>query len=344
MRKEVVLAIIIGLILGGIILFGIKIANQSAKEAAAPTTPSGQIASPTPIPAAVKSNLSLTEPINHAVVNTSSVKISGKTLPASAIAIESEADDALLTADGDGNFTTDFKLSGGENLITVTVLLPDQKIETVDVSVVYSTAKLSYLTTADPTDVPIATDSQTIVEKTYEDVLQKAKDNIKQTEAVLDAKADRNRLVGYAGAITDIKQGVFSLDSRGNTLQVSYDTKTTIIKEGSPLKPELLAVGDMTLVIGNPTGTTDIIAAKRIVIYQEIAPKYIKKTIFSPIVKIDTKKKILTLRVDDKNQEVSLGKLIKFDLTTLTLDQKVFGIIMTGVNSSITTLIQGKIF
>ena len=60
-----------------------------------------------------QSNLSLTEPINHAVVNTSSVKISGKTLPASAIAI-GEADDALLTADGDGNFTTDFKLSGGE--------------------------------------------------------------------------------------------------------------------------------------------------------------------------------------------------------------------------------------
>ena len=228
---KVVLAIIIGLILGGIILFGIKIANQSAKEAAAPTTPSGQIAS-LPHSGRRQSNLSLTEPINHAVVNTSSVKISGKTLPASAIAI-GEADDALLTADGDGNFTTDFKLSGGENLITVTVLLPDQKIETVDVSVVYSTAKLSYLTTADPTDVPIATDSQTIVEKTYEDVLQKAKDNGKQTE-VLDAKADRNRLVGYAGAITDIKQGVFSLDSRGNTLQVSYDTKTTIIKEGSP--------------------------------------------------------------------------------------------------------------
>ena len=46
----------------------------------------------------------------------------------------------------------------------------------------------------------------------------------------------------------------------------------------------------MTLVIGNPTGTTDIIAAKRIVIYQEIAPKYIKKR-SSPIVKIDTKKR-----------------------------------------------------
>lgn len=341
MRKEVVFAIIIGLVLGGIILFGFQIANQSAKEAASPATSSGQIASPTPLPSASQSNLGLTEPLDHAVVNTSSIKISGKTLPNSTIAVESETDDALLTADENGGFTTNFKLTGGENLIRITALLPDQKIEDLEIVVVYTTAKLASLTPPDLADVPIATDSQAIIAKTEEEILQAAKDRSQKTEATLIAKAN-NILVGYAGSITDIKQGVFSLDSRGVTLQISYDTKTALVKNGVSLKPDLLAVGDKALIIGNLT-SADIVAAKRIVIYKETTPKFTKKTIFSPIVKIDVQKKTLTLKVDDKNREVALGKLTKLDLTTLTLNQKLFGIIMTGVNSGTTTLIQAKV-
>lgn len=198
-------------------------------------------------------------------------------------------------------------------------------------------------TLAQSTDTPIATDSQTLLEKTYEDVLQKAKDNIKQTEEVLDEKADRNRLVGYAGSITDIRQGVFSLNSRGVSLQISYGDATTLVKDGAALKPELLAVGDKALIIGNPT-SADIVAAKRIVIYKETAPKFTKKTILSPIVKVDIRKRTITIKIADKNQEVTLGKLIKFDLSTLTTSQNVFGIIMADVETGSVTLIQGKVF
>lgn len=340
MRKEVVFAIIIGLILGGVILFGFQIANQSARQALAPATSSGQIASPTPLPTASQSNLSLTEPLDHAVVNTSSIKISGKTLPASAVAIESETDDTLLSADESGNFSADFVLAGGENLIKIATLLPDQKTESLEITVIYTTAKLSSLTPPDLADVPIASDSQTIITKTEEEILKNAKERSQKTEATLIAKAN-NLLVGYAGSITDIKQGVFSLDSRGATLQVSYAGTTAIVKDGASLKPELLAVGDKAIVIGNPTGS-DIVSAKRIVISKPAAPKFIKKTIFSPIVKIDTKKKTLTLKVDDENREVALGKLIKLDLTSLTPDQKIFAIIITPAAGGTTTLIQAK--
>ncbi|MEK7524745.1 MAG: hypothetical protein AAB548_00015 [Patescibacteria group bacterium] len=342
MRKEVIFAIIIGLVLGGIILYGMQLANQSAKEAASATGTPGAVVAPAAPTPAVESKLTIAEPLNHAVVNTSTIKISGKTIPASTIAVESTEDDMLVTADAAGNFSTNIKLAGGENLIKITTLLPDQKTATIEVSVIYSTVKLASPVPTGSTDTPVATDSQTLLEKTYEDVLQKAKDNSKQTEEVLDAKADRNRLVGYAGSISDIKQGVFSLNSRDTTLQVSYNTSTAIIKDGSALKPELIALADRAIVIGNLTGP-DIVAAKRIVIFKETAPKFTKKTILSPIVKIDAKKKTLTLKVDDKNLEVALGKLIKFDLTTLTLDQKIFGIIMTGVDSGTSTLIQGKI-
>ena len=342
MRKEVIFAIIIGLALGGVILYGLQLANRSAKEAAsAAGTPSAQVAPANPTPA-VESRLTLSEPLDHAVVNTAAIKISGKTSPAGTVAIENSEDDILVTADAIGSFTANFKLTGGENLIKITTLFPDQKTETSEISIIYTTAKLASPAPTDSADTPIASDSQTIVNQTTEEILKNAKERSKQTEAALDAKADRNRLVGYAGSISDINQGVFSLDSRGTTLQISYTASTTIVKEGLTLKPELLAVGDTTLAIGNLTGP-DILAAKRIVVFKETVPKFSKKTIFSPIVKIDAKKKTLTLKVDDKNLEVALGKLLKLDLTTLTLDQKIFGIISINTADNTVTLIQAKV-
>ena len=342
MRKEVIFAIIIGLALGGVILYGLQLANRSAKEAAsAAGTPSAQVAPANPTPA-VESRLTLSEPLDHAVVNTAAIKISGKTSPAGTVAIENSEDDILVTADAIGSFTANFKLTGGENLIKITTLFPDQKTETSEISIIYTTAKLASPAPTDSADTPIASDSQTIVNQTTEEILKNAKERSKQTEAALDAKADRNRLVGYAGSISDINQGVFSLDSRDTTLQISYTASTTIVKEGLALKPELLAVGDTALAIGNLTGP-DILAAKRIVVFKETVPKFSKKTIFSPIVKIDAKKKTLTLKVDDKNLEVALGKLLKLDLTTLTLDQKIFGIISINTADNTVTLIQAKV-
>lgn len=141
MRKEVVFAIIIGLILGLVILYGVQLANRSAKQAAATVTAPtpGETLAPTPT---ITAGLTVTSPSDHAVVNTSLIKITGKTTPDASVAIYSSEDDTLVTADKDGNFESDLELTGGENIITLTALKPDQTTETVQISVVYSTAKL----------------------------------------------------------------------------------------------------------------------------------------------------------------------------------------------------------
>lgn len=144
MRKEVVFAIIIGLVLGLVILYGIRVANQSARQAATTsTTPNPeemvtQIPSPTPV-----SGLTIISPTDHAVINTSTAKITGKTVPGSTIAIYSSEDDGLVTADKDGNFSLDLKLTGGENIIKVTALKPDQTTESTQITVIYTTAKIN---------------------------------------------------------------------------------------------------------------------------------------------------------------------------------------------------------
>ena len=142
MRKEVVFAIIIGLVLGLVILYGVQLANNSARQAAntsATPTPEETL-TPTPTPI---SGLMVAYPNDHAVVNIATIKIVGKADPGATVAIYSTEDDNLVAADKDGNFESDLKLTGGENIITLTSLKPDQTSESTQLSIVYSTAKIN---------------------------------------------------------------------------------------------------------------------------------------------------------------------------------------------------------
>ena len=114
MRKEVIFAILIGLILGFVILYGVQLANQSAQNAANSSTTPTQSVSPSITPSSTPSSkLTITQPDNHAVVNTATITITGKTVPWSDIALLSSEDDTLTTADDSGNFSADLKLVGG---------------------------------------------------------------------------------------------------------------------------------------------------------------------------------------------------------------------------------------
>ncbi len=143
MRKEVVFAIIIGLVLGLVILYGVQLANKSAEQAANVSTTPTPEETTTLTPTPTISGLMIISPMDHVIVNTSSVKITGKTAPGATIAAYSSEDDALVTADKDGSFSIDLKLTGGENIIKLTSLNPDQKTESIQFSIVYSTAKIN---------------------------------------------------------------------------------------------------------------------------------------------------------------------------------------------------------
>lgn len=326
MRKEVVFAIIIGLFLGAVILIGWQLADRSAKQAASTSQAKPDLAPPeTPTP--VAQSISLTSPRNHAIVNTNSVKITGKTFPNTPIAISDSEDDAIVTTDKDGNFSLDLTLTGGANLIKLTVLKDDHTTDSTQVTVIYTTAKI---TSSDDVLEPITASPSAIVDKVVKAALDK---NLKSVQ-------DVNLLVGYTGVISDIKQGVFDLDTDETDLQISYDSKTTIIKDGKSLKSELLSVNDKAIVIGNMS-SPDILMAKRIVIStKDDGPVLEKKVIFSSIVKI--KGNLLTLNVDGKNQDVTLGKKLKLDPKTLTTNNKIFGILLADTDLK-ATLLQAKI-
>jgi len=136
MRKEVILALVIGIIIGAVVLFGIRLANSSATpRRPEPTTP---LVSPTTAPQPANP-LTITTPTNHAVVFSADLPIKGASLPDSTIIVVSEEDEKIIDADKSGHFETEIKLTGGENNILINAFSSDTLIASASIQIIYTT-------------------------------------------------------------------------------------------------------------------------------------------------------------------------------------------------------------
>ena len=144
MRKEILIAIIVGVIVGLGITFGLFTVRQRIF----PNTTAREINSsreqnPTPTPTATQRNLVIQQPENNLLTDQSSVKVVGRALPNSYITILTPDNEALTVADQDGDFAQDVELDLGGNRVTVVAIAPDGQQEEVVLSVVYSTVDLN---------------------------------------------------------------------------------------------------------------------------------------------------------------------------------------------------------
>jgi len=136
MRKEVILAVIIGVLLGGVILYGINLANSSSKinSGSKNTEENSQ---ETPSPTKISDNrISIITPQNNAVVTKSLISLKGSVKPNSSVAIVTESDDIITTADNAGNFSSDINLISGENIITVTAVDENQATASATITII----------------------------------------------------------------------------------------------------------------------------------------------------------------------------------------------------------------
>lgn len=145
MRKEVSLAVIIGIILGAIILYGINLANQSTKDL--PQT-SKKIVSPTPTQISnppsestvTPNSITITSHTTNQVVFENKITITGKAKSSSQVAVVSNLNEEIIKTESDGSFSIEINLEAGENLISFSQ--PDaqkQNLETTTLSIIYST-------------------------------------------------------------------------------------------------------------------------------------------------------------------------------------------------------------
>jgi len=142
MKKEVFLAISIGVVFGLLITFGLYTARKSIKEA-------GQIVSflvenknGSTSPPAITSSLSLLSPIDQSISKEGKTSIVGSTAPLAWIIILTETGEKMIQADEKGSFSTEVFLVSGENEIEVKSMSDKGEIISKTITVVYSTAEI----------------------------------------------------------------------------------------------------------------------------------------------------------------------------------------------------------
>lgn len=136
MRKEVILAIIFGVILGGVILYGINLANKSISNSPSEADTDSQI---TPTPTVPVKSLSIISPQNHSVTSDKVVTLMGRATPTSNLAIITESDDLIIETSPEGTFSAQINLIGGENSITVTELKSDNTTISDAITIIQTT-------------------------------------------------------------------------------------------------------------------------------------------------------------------------------------------------------------
>lgn len=141
MKKEVLVAILMGMILGLVITFGIYQARNSLVPNATLSPLEG---SPIPSPETANNagSLVITSPEDQTITNNQEVTVAGTTQADSFVGITINDQAHLTTADSSGNFSIQDNLEDGSNVIQVLSINSDGEAVHQEITVIYTTESL----------------------------------------------------------------------------------------------------------------------------------------------------------------------------------------------------------
>jgi len=157
MKKEILFAVSIGLIIGLIITFGMYRARQAVTGSTTVNIdPQSGVKTTT---ANTKDAILISEPLDESLIPEAQTRVSGQALPLAAIIVLTSKGETVGQADSKGNFSLTVPLEVGANIITIRAFSETQEPVEVIRTVVVSTADLTASSSATPkaTAAPKAT-------------------------------------------------------------------------------------------------------------------------------------------------------------------------------------------
>ncbi|MFC1711266.1 hypothetical protein ACFLZ1_01635 [Patescibacteria group bacterium] len=142
MRKEVIIAILLGFAVGLFIAYGIYSANKAVKETKINQPTTSETSATSQPQASPTFQLTVSEPEDNIVLSDEEATVSGQTEPKTTVAILAEESEELLYADKQGLFSTTIELIGGLNVIKVIAVNKAGERQEKIINVIYSTAKI----------------------------------------------------------------------------------------------------------------------------------------------------------------------------------------------------------
>ena len=267
MRKEIILAVLTGAILGLVIAFGIWRANLAISNNKDSSKSSNQ--NLLNEEETETSSLSLIRPSELDVLIEVSTVFSGATKPNSNVVISADSEDYILASDSRGAFEQEVQLLAGLNQILVFTFDPGGKISQEKVNVVHSSEFAKIVAESQETELDYENKEST-GSSIRDRVLKEVEARLKSPKA-------------YVGTITDISDTTlqinkfnFGTQTPSTTIQqVAIDDQTTFVKAGKTTKeiePAEVAIGDFIIAMGfqNQNGTNEdengVLSAKRILV------------------------------------------------------------------------------
>ena len=250
MRKEVLWAIVAGIVLGLIVAFGVfrinsKLsANKKADPMASPTPQAGTIG---------EFKIVLDKPENADVITEDSVTVSGLTKPLAWVTLSGESGDFTIQSDSTGVFSQAVDLTPGVNQIKATAFNPAGSQSATGVLVVYSS---SFVERTLPVSSPAGVASGT------SDIRAKVAQDVANT---------LNHPKAYIGTVTDITDSTIQIKTTGSVIaqiSVKADGTTVVNSVGTTSKTVKItdiAIGDFIVAMGYIEGNS-VLSAQRILI------------------------------------------------------------------------------
>lgn len=239
MKKEVILAIVAGVVAGLLLAFGVWRLTLTLKKDESPNSTTRIESSPT---SKTDFSVVISKPSDMSVVTDELISISGLTKHDSIVVISTDEKDYQVKTQNDGSFESEVKFLGGLNVINITSFDKQGTSTQTKLNIAYSSKFEKYLNKSSEPETGESTDSANSIR---EKVQQK-----------LDATL--NSPVFYMGSITDITDSTVQLKSEDNGIQqISLSDETSYVSD------EDLAIGDFIVAMGFVNGNK-VLDTKRI--------------------------------------------------------------------------------
>ena len=251
MHKEILIAIVLGSLLGLVVAFGVWKTNSAFESRQKVTEEGGtQEEEDATTSDVTELKLTLIGPSDKTAVTNSTLVLSGAMRPSSLVLAVGEDEQIIGKSNANGEFELELELVGGLNQISIYAF--DNNGGSVSDSVMIA----------------------------YSSQLKPRGEETDDLEEKVEAKIEeaREKLTFYMGTLTDISENAFQLRSEsGEISQVSLDENTTfanIIKTSKEIESSELAIGDFVIAIGaSTTENNGLLNGKRILVSSPVETK-----------------------------------------------------------------------
>lgn len=321
MKKEVLIAIIAGLVLGLVITMGIYTANRSLNQQRAK-----KLMQNTPAPTTMPGNfsnktLNITSHESFDLMDTSALTLSGIAWPNAVVALISEADSQITRADAEGIFIFETRLIKGFNEIAVIASDETGATQTQNLVLTYSTNKiepetslLNLVKTAYAAEAEATSGAETVTEKIKERLQDTVSEGLVAIKEEITGKLAAPRKKAYVGKIGSLDATNLTLAYKEQNFSVNLNDKTIFVKgANTAIDWEDLDVDNFVIAMGFYHSDSDSFTAARVSLISEPEPPVNQQLVQGKISEVDGQK------VSLNGKTLTLGK--KTDLTISGVDK-----------------------